>query len=451
VIATLVLLPLAGQVAARNGSRYEIAAKAAFDSRDFDAADVYYRALIQLYPQNEAFRYNLARAAEARGERELASRLMAGLAPRDSTGYAPAHCWQAENLMRSPDGGQAALEAAEAHLLRAVESRSLVANKAHAMLGDMYLGRGLLKQASEHFEKAARTDPQWWIVLARVHIMLGLRDQSRKEAEKAFEHYGYLEVQNLDDHDARLHAAEALVFLERFDEAAAMLDKGLKVSNDPRYPSALGTVYLTWSDALRREPNATVADQQIKMLQAFEYDPTNRMLLRRVINGLKTGGTEAEISRGFIQVALKREKWLDIVNLLLAIEASDRGYNDTAQSYLQRARELNPRAPRMMAELARMYLNMPPFDIQQATQLTEMGLKAWPQDSDLLAVRGYTLTRSGQWIEAVFYLEAALKLKSDDPNLHRLIADAYQQIGRTDKADEHRRRAERLTISAKKT
>lgn len=444
LLAGAVTVPLWGETSEKDKHQYFDAAREAFDRKDYDTAEVFYRALVQQEPTNEIFRYNMARTVEANGRRDEAMAIMASLAPRGEQGFALAHLWQALQLLRDPSGGEQALSLAEAHLLRAVRGRGQVSTDAHAFLGQMYLASGRLKQAEEHFDAASAGRPELRIALARVHVLQGQKDQGRRDAEKALEYYSRQEDADLDNHEARLFAAEALTFLERFGEATAMLDKGFKTSTDIRYPVALGRVFLTWEESLRRSPQATRQQHEFLLGESFRYDPTSRLLLRRLINGLRADGAETEIVRGVVRTALERNKSPAIVNVLLAIDASDRGEMDSARIYLQRAREADMRIPSRISEMAHSYVDFPPPSPKQAMELVELGLKVWPNDPDLRFCRGDLLARNGQWLESMMDLEAAVKGRPDDRNLRRLLAEVYKRMGMSDKAADQIRKSQQI-------
>ena len=220
------------------------------------------------------------------------------------------------------------------------------------------------------------------------------------------------------------------------------------VNNDPRYPTQLAELYLTWADVLRNSRTASVGDQQRILLRAFECEPTNWYLLRRLITGLRLKGVDREISRGVIQAALERQIRPDIVHILLAIESTELNFPDTAESYLLKAQSLNPNVPRILAEIARTYFDIAPADAELGAKLTDFGLKAWPQDPDLRFMRGYVALRSNRWFEAITHLNVALSARPKDPNVHRLLADAYRHIGRSAEAEEHNRQADRILAAA---
>ncbi|HEX3871901.1 MAG TPA: tetratricopeptide repeat protein, partial [Pirellulales bacterium] len=337
-------------------------ARDAFDRKDFKRAEDQYRKLIELQPDNEIFQYNLAMTLENQGRHKEAKAMMSALAPRDAQGFAMAHRWLAMQLFRDPGGGKAALDEAEAHLLRACKGDGRVAADAHALLGQMYRAQGRFKDAEEHFLQAKGERPELKIALAQTYVLQGKLDAAREEAEEAVEYFGRLEQADLDDHTSRIFAAEALTFLERFSEAVALLDKGRKLSNDPRYPIALGRVYLTWEEWLRRAPKATIKDHVALLSKSLESDPTSIRLQRRLINALHAGGDEAQIGRDVLRNAIAEKKVPAVINLLLGIEAFDRDDTPQAIVYLRRAKDADPRAVRMLCEMAKAFVNFPPAD-----------------------------------------------------------------------------------------
>jgi uncharacterized protein HemY len=128
----------------------------------------------------------------------------------------------------------------------------------------------------------------------------------------------------------------------------------------------------------------------------------------------------------------------------LAVDASDRGENESAAIYLTRARSLDSRVPQRISEMAHSYVDFPPPNVQQAMALVEVGLKAWPDDPELRFCRGDLLARNGQWLEALMDLEVAVKAKPGDRNIHRLMAEVYQRLGMPDKAADHLKKSQQI-------
>ena len=441
--------PLLSIGSSKNTDDYDNAAAAAFESKDFDAADVYYRALLQVAPENEKYKFGLARTAEARGNLTQATALMQELAPRESKGYAPAHYWQAVRLLNSQD--PKSLEAAEAHLLRCLQSATVTATEAHALLGQIYMMTARTKQAEEHLKQAAPQKPDLWILLARVHVLLDKRSEARRDAERALEHFRRLEEKDLDDVQSRLFCAESLLFLEDFREAARVLEKGLRVTVTdpnvaPRYRSALGRVYFMWSEALRRNPQSQFVHQQELLKIAFQYDATNRMLLRRMVTGLKVEGPDAKLIRSVLEELYKLGQNMAVVEFLRAVDADARGQTSAADKCLQGGLRADETLPTLVADLARTFVEFPPPNLKMALELVNLGMRGSALDPDLLHCRGYLRVRNGQWLEAMMDLEKAEAKKADDRTIPRLLAEVYMQLGMSEKSQLYMRKSQQPLV-----
>lgn len=425
------LVPLLSSGGSKDALKYEEAAIRAFEAKKFDEAEIYYRALVQVVPDSDKYRFGLARTFEAQSRVDMASAIMAKLAPRDAKGYAPAHFWQALNLIRIPD--MAAREAAEAHLLRAKETASGPATEVHSLLGQIYLSTARLDMAEKEFRAAADSKPELWIALARVHVLQDKRGEAKRDAEKAREHFDRALAKDLDNTEARLFLAESLLFLERFDDAADALQTGRKVSTEPRYSSALGRVYFTWEQALNRLGHSQPGDQQRLLVASFQFDPGNRLLLRRLIQGLKGNADEAAMVRGVLKALPEEPRTSALVELLRAIETDMRGQSSAAAASLKKAGETNPKLPAILSEVAKSFVELQPINNRQALELITLGLRVWPKDADLNACRGWIHVRDGKWLAASGDLQTAAASRPEDPWINRLLGEVNRRLGMGDR------------------
>ncbi|HEY5313931.1 MAG TPA: hypothetical protein VIK18_15485 [Pirellulales bacterium] len=443
-IAVLLLTMLPLVIAnGKDVSRYDIAAVDAYRDQHFEDAELYFRAIAEKEPENEEFRYRMALAADALGEHDRASAVMASLAKPTQQGYPLAHFWLARQLLQSNRSSQA-VSAAEAHLKRAIQGSANYAD-AHQQLGLLYLASMRLSDAEPHLLKAAEVRPELWINVARLRVLQGRREQAVVDAEKALDYYRTRAEGNLDDVQSRLYWAESLVFLERFNAAATVLIDGTKLSSDSRFPQAISRVYLMWAEVLRARRGASKAsDQQILLVRSFQFNPKNPLLLRRLVLGLKEQGEDSTLVRSVVRTLLGRGQELALIDLLLAIDADTRNQHATADNYLRKARGIDPKITAVASELAVSFVEVEPAMTEEAAYLVNLGLRVWPNDADLRFARGYFYYRRGLWIESLIDLQAALPKKSDSANMHRLLADVYQQLGMKDKAEAH---LERVTAA----
>ena len=76
-------------------------------------------------------------------------------------------------------------------------------------------------------------------------------------------------------------------------------------------------------------------------------------------------------------------------------------------------------------------------DADTAKQLIESGLTIWPENPNLLIVRGWDEKRNKEYARALNNFLKALKYRPDDPVLHSMLAETYGGLGLTQNAEKH--------------
>lgn len=436
LICALVLLVAFAWQTERSVDQYASAASEAFEAENFEAAEVYYKALVHMDGRDERFRFLLALTAEQMGEIERARALMAALAPRHSSGYWEAHYWQAAQMLGGPIGPEQ-IRAAEIHLLRTLEKRPNH-YEAHAQLGKLFLVTGRIAQAEQHFLKSADVIPESHLALARIHVLQNKREMAQLDANNALRVFQRREAADLDDIDSRLMCAEAMLFLEQFQDAAAMINKGLAIDPNPRYGQALSRVYFIWAETLRQRGGRAV-DQYNLLQRAYAANPKNELLLRRLTSALlDDNGGEADNARTAVKVLAAQHPQHALLQFLLGLDAKRSSRSSTAQRFFEEAHRLDPNAPQLVEALARRFVDAKEHG--EALAVVDAGLQAWPGNPHLKHGRGYVLMRSGRWMEALVDLEQAEKQLRGDRRLHWTLYQVYQQTGISpQKAEEHKR------------
>ena len=182
-------------------------------------------------------------ALREEGLRCLASAevIMKGLTPPDQPGYARAHFWLANRILSTPAGPEAR-QAAESHLLRALDGELDDREAARALLGELYLEARppRFDDAEAQLSQAVKAKPQIRIRLAQLYALRGDKERARSEAQLAVGYYRSRTASDLNDRRARLGWADATAFLEDFPGAVSILQEGLKVSDDPVYRDRSG-------------------------------------------------------------------------------------------------------------------------------------------------------------------------------------------------------------------
>jgi len=177
-------------------------------------------------------------------------------------------------------------------------------------------------------------------------------------------------------------------------------------------------------------------------VRSFQYNPMNPMLLRRMVLGIKDQGQDGALVRSVLRTLLGRGQSLAIVDLLLGVDAQSQNQTSAAENYLHRARDLDPKLPALLGELAMSFADAFPKPLpNEGFALINLGLRAWPHDAEMLFARGFLYYRGGLWLEALIDLEAAAPKKAGNADIHRLLAAVYKHLGMEDKANAHLERA----------
>ena len=82
-----------------------------------------------------------------------------------------------------------------------------------------------------------------------------------------------------------------------------------------------------------------------------------------------------------------------------------------------------------------------PTDLPRALELSNLAVGCSPADPSFRDTRGRILMKSGRWKEALADLEAALAGNPDNADLHKALAEVYDQLRLPEMAAEHRRLA----------
>lgn len=417
-------------------------AKTAYKAQDCLLAMTCYDRLAHLGKDRPEILYGMALTAEALGQEERAVLLMKELAPVERQGFAEAHLWWARRLLMTPTSVPQPSKAAEVHLLRALEGELEDREQVHGLLGELYLHAGQLEQAELHLQRAVKTKPQLRLRLAQLYARRGDQPRARSEAQLAISLFRAWTKAELNEQQPRLYWAEATLFLEDFPAAVAILQEGLTVTGDRVYRSALARAYLAWSDALARASPPDPGQQLALLEQALQYDPGHLDVLMRLWAFTKVHGAEADKARATLRAQLAVGKGTAVAHLALGMDAWEQGKTAGALVHLEQAYQLAPSMGVVANNLAWVLASAQPPDLKRALALMNSVLERWPNEPMFRDTRGLVLAKMGRWKEALTDLQAALPGYPKSAGLHRRLAEAYDRLGATDMAAQHRRLAE---------
>jgi tetratricopeptide (TPR) repeat protein len=270
-------------------------------------------------------------------------------------------------------------------------------------LGFAYFKQNDLPHAETFLHQAAQLNPRD----SRIPYQLGFvyRKEGREdEAQKSLALSEDLHRQDDAEAELRTECGEKLDKAPR-DEAHAVCEK-LYHADDAERLTALGMIYGQHGDleaALKpflRAAELTPQSPQVQYNLALTYFQLNR----------------SEDARPPLAQALKR--WPDLfpLNALYGAVLTKLGEHEQAYDVLQHAHQLNPQ------------------DSSAADLLFAATLK--------LAERSQA---ARQYSGALHYFEEAAKLRPQDPEPHRNMAEIFTQIGKPVQATAERQQADRLT------
>lgn len=431
-------------------ARYVEQGRAAFQAKDYALAQTCFeRACIQA-GQRQDILYELALTAEALGQHERAALIMSQLAPASGQGYGEAHLWQAVRLLQVRPQTAGHRKAAESHLLRALSGEIKDRELAHVLVGELYLASGQLDLAEQHFLKGVKGRPVTRMRLAYLYQLRGDRERARREAGIAAEYFKTRTQKNVQDDFSRLSWADAVMFMDQFPEAVAILEEGLALSRKADYRVALGTVYAAWCDFQVRVRGGKEMDQLGLVEKGLAWDPNNILLLNRLAAVLAAGGQDAEQARTTLQAMLAQGKAAGVAHFMLGIDAWHAGRREEAQVHWERAIELAPHLTMAANNLAMLLSEGRRPDLPRAVQIINLVLEKTPDHPVYRDTRGRIYIKMGKWREALADLEMALsKSPPGSASLHLALATVYDQLGVGAMAQEHRRLADQLMSRTK--
>ncbi|MFN9717635.1 MAG: archaeosortase/exosortase family protein [Planctomycetota bacterium] len=159
---------------------------------------------------------------------------------------------------------------------------------------------------------------------------------------------------------------------------------------------------------------------------------------------LSTHPVSAQADQLVLQLRLEGDFGAKVLNLIGTNALVLRQY-DKARHYLEMANaQLRSRDPMVLNNLATCLVrtNSKERDsLQRALDLANQTLTLLPDHPDALSTRGEVLVAMERWTEAIADLTQSLKLRKNNPEVHRLLEKAYRATNDIPMADEHARRA----------
>lgn len=258
---------------------YEMKHDAARESDDDRERLVVLNTLVQMRPDNDLYRYNLALL---KLEDEQPAACLAMMRSLSERGYRDATLWMARRLLTFKTATVTDCDQVVAALRQVVtdEPKNAVA---HATLADIYLAIKQPQLAEPHASIAARLDPVYWLKFSRLMTHLGHPQRAQKAAADATVALRDLVAVSPGDVQRRIQWSYALRAQGRLGESLDVLQSGLEQDgNDQLLQQEMCRVI---TDAAIAERAGGVVDFQrfsLLLQQALGHDPANLATVREL-------------------------------------------------------------------------------------------------------------------------------------------------------------------------
>jgi len=427
VAVAVVVVIVARDSAGRQTYRYQLEAQLAWERGDTERTKLCLQRLALLNPAEPAHVWGLAQSEGRLGHANRALALMQSIAPAERPGFAPAHLWQARQLMWRGHLSSEQLQLAERHLLACLEVQPQAA-EADALLGQLYLARGQTDEAETHLKRVtAYGEPL--LVLARLHASQGKTAEAHAEAAVALRFFKARAEADPKNIALRLHWAEATALLDQFPAAIEILHAGSQESSVPAYRLALSQTYDRWAAAPGMQGSAKLGFRLLLVQQALRYDHGNPDALRRLLALSQSQEPETAATWDEFRRRLAADPKSAGLNLIVGIGHLGRREHEHARRYFATAAQLDRSIAPLLNNLAWIRSHSDPTDAAQALPLIEAALQLEPANAHYRDTRGHVLARLGRWPDAVADLEVATVGLPKSARREELIAEAHRHLG----------------------
>jgi tetratricopeptide (TPR) repeat protein len=265
---------------------------------------------------------------------------------------------------------------------------------------------------------------------------------------KAAQHYQQLVAENPDDVEARLMWAHARLLSKDYEQARSIVDAGLRRSTDPRLTALSTAIHTSRADALLGQENPDYEGALRELGEGLLESPGNAAVLNRLSVVAHRHSHCREQVMQLLQSSLAGTAAESAgVYLVLGTIATDTQQHVQAVEYFRAGRALAPEMPELANNLAWSLLHCEPPQLEEALELAREAVQRGSPNLQILAefrnTYGIALSHQGHWQEAIVQLEQASKFIPPSPEVHTVLAEAYEHLGMSDTAAVHRQMARR--------
>ncbi len=373
------------------------------------------------------------------GDYEAAYARLKELAPLEEAGLGTAHLWIAmaiaDGLIEKDADASQRMELRKTHTRHAsVEIPDHPMTR--RMQLDIKLQEGKLYESVEEIAELAKQFPDLHSIAAHAYRNNNETRKAHFHALRAISHYETTLAEN--DAQRQFFPADYFRLAESYNIANRYVDEvSLLAKAAEQYPDddELQAMYIKTLKA--RTSTASLNDVHMKdwMAQLARLEPSARELVLPLVNGIYSNDPVAiDLTERLLQLGLLSSEVYEGVGEVTLV----RNDMNRAIEYFEKARLLNPKASFSQNNLAWIYANVEPINMDDALAAANQAIQHNP-DARFYETRGQIHTKLGNWNKAIADLQKALNGAVPDMDaVHESLAKCYGQLGEIEQAKAHR-------------
>jgi tetratricopeptide (TPR) repeat protein len=457
-VTGIVMMLIAMSSEQRFITNYEIAKQRAERDEDWAAAIVYMRKIMQLRPDDDATKWELARVLDlddreetAETNKRTASAILLSLSPEDAPGYPKAHVWRASQYLtltdrRIPDKWKR--EQAEKQLRFALDTDPTNRDAKILLAEKIYIPEREYAKALKIYEEMFRDYVGYYVKIAELCMATNQPERGEEFVEDAVNRYNQLLKEDPGNVTYLRRRANAYAMLGDYDSAEQTLLDAIDQAEDPlagkQLQTALSRIYLARAMTvanLVQTDSAGRAKFLDDIIRAYRTDPENdaaRTSLARF------GFSGFDESPRALETYDPRDNPEDANDDSLTVAGTWEVMNGDRLlgiRLLELAVQDNPANHEALNNLAFTIMDA---DLNRAVGLAERAVAARPANPQYRDTRGNIYMRMGEWTKAVSDLEVAAKGMEKKEKVYEALIECFRQLQMISEAESYQKRLDEL-------
>lgn len=443
-------------------SNYEVAKKRAEQDGNWNEAIVYMRKIMQLRPNDDATKWELAkvlnsddREETSEANRQRAIAILNSLSPNTEPGYPPAHVWRANQFLSILDRRvpmQLKIQKAEEHLRFALDTDPGNVDALILLAERILIPKREYQEALDIYVDLFKEYVGYYVKITELYVVLERPEGAHPYLEQAISRYTKLLKSDHLNPDYLRRRANAYAMLGKHDEAAESLIAAMDEATDPlvrkQIQVALSRIYLAramvFAEGAQNEPESR--NQFLDwVILAYQTDPENDAAKTSLTRFGFSGFDEAPRA---LYVYDPRDNPEDATHESLSVAGTHEVLNGDRLlgiSLLELATQKNPRNHEALNNLAFTIMDT---ELERALSLVNRAVAAHPK-AEYLDTRGNIYMRLSDWSKATNDLEQALKMLQRDKRqpsvqLYEALVECYRQQGMVSSAASYQKKVDEL-------